>query len=110
MNFWLGPKAGMSLIQHHWAHPGDSKCCHILNLLILCGDPGLAAPEMYLSSRCVSLQIQDIQGAIDGEFPECLVLLKELDNRLLEIEEKLINCGYKENCVDIKLERAKIKR
>nr|XP_023417215.1 cilia- and flagella-associated protein 46 isoform X2 [Cavia porcellus] len=63
-----------------------------------------------LEARCVSLQIQDIQGAIDGEFPECLVLLKELDNRLLEIEEKLINCGYKENCVDIKLERAKIKR
>ncbi|XP_013358484.1 PREDICTED: cilia- and flagella-associated protein 46 isoform X2 [Chinchilla lanigera] len=63
-----------------------------------------------LEARCVSLQIQIIQGSADSEFPECLVLLKELDNCLLEMEEKFINCGYKKNCVDIKLERAKIKR
>ncbi|XP_021108879.1 cilia- and flagella-associated protein 46 isoform X3 [Heterocephalus glaber] len=62
------------------------------------------------ASRCVSLQIQIIQDSPDSEFSECLVLLKELDNSLLEIEEKFINCGYKGNCVDIKLERAKIKR
>lgn len=37
-------------------------------------------------------------------------MLKEMDNRLLEIEERLINCGYKENCVDVKAARAKLKR
>ncbi|XP_019062592.1 cilia- and flagella-associated protein 46 isoform X2 [Fukomys damarensis] len=63
-----------------------------------------------LEARCVSLQIQIVQDSADSEFPECLVLLKELDSSLLEIEEKFINCGYKENCVDIKLEHAKIKR
>ncbi|KAM6182244.1 cilia- and flagella-associated protein 46 [Erethizon dorsatum] len=63
-----------------------------------------------LEARCVSLQIQVIQDSADGEFPGCSVLLKKLDNCLLEIEEKFINCGYKENCVDMKLEHAKIKR
>lgn len=27
-----------------------------------------------------------------------------------EIEEKFTSCGHKENCVDVKLERAKLKR
>ncbi|XP_023564812.1 cilia- and flagella-associated protein 46 [Octodon degus] len=63
-----------------------------------------------LEARCVSIQIQLIRDSADSEFPECLALLKELDRCLLDTEETFISCGYKEHCVDIKLERAKIKR
>lgn len=60
--------------------------------------------------RCASLRIRVAQEPVDGEPSECLFLLKEMDDYLLEIEKKFTDCGYKENCVDIKLERAKIKR
>lgn len=60
--------------------------------------------------RCVSLQIRAIQEPARCETPECLFLLTEMHDHLMEIEEKLAAWGYKENCVDVKLERAKIKR
>ncbi|ELW67298.1 hypothetical protein TREES_T100016876 [Tupaia chinensis] len=63
-----------------------------------------------LEARCLSLQITVAQEMVDQESPECPFFLKEVDNCLLEIEKKFVNCGYRENCVDIKLERAKIKR
>ncbi|XP_045665372.1 cilia- and flagella-associated protein 46 isoform X6 [Ursus americanus] len=63
-----------------------------------------------LEARCVSLQIRAIQEPAGCEPPECLFLLTEMHDHLMEIEEKLASWGYKENCVDIKLERAKIKR
>ncbi|XP_073096194.1 cilia- and flagella-associated protein 46 isoform X2 [Manis javanica] len=63
-----------------------------------------------LEARCASLRIRVAQEPVDGEPSECLFLLKEMDDYLLEIEKKFTDCGYKENCVDIKLERAKIKR
>ncbi|KAM9618801.1 cilia- and flagella-associated protein 46 [Trichechus inunguis] len=62
------------------------------------------------STPCVGLQIRAIQGTVHSEPSEYSMLLNKLDNCLLEIEKKFINCGYKEKCVDIKLERAKIKR
>lgn len=58
----------------------------------------------------MSLQIRAIQEPAGCEPPECLFLLTEMHDHLMEIEEKLASWGYKENCVDIKLERAKIKR
>ncbi|XP_004375045.1 cilia- and flagella-associated protein 46 [Trichechus manatus latirostris] len=63
-----------------------------------------------LEARCVGLQIRAIQGTVHSEPSEYSMLLNKLDSCLLEIEKKFINCGYKEKCVDIKLERAKIKR
>ncbi|XP_008581370.1 PREDICTED: tetratricopeptide repeat protein 40, partial [Galeopterus variegatus] len=63
-----------------------------------------------LEARCVSLQITVAQEAADSEPPDGCFLLKGMDDTLMKIEEKFINCGYRENCVDIKLERAKIKR
>ncbi|XP_030895776.1 cilia- and flagella-associated protein 46-like isoform X2 [Leptonychotes weddellii] len=60
-----------------------------------------------LEARCVRLRIRAVQGLLDCE---CLFLLTELDDHLMEIEKKLTTWGYRENCVDIKLERAKIKR
>ncbi|KAM9197443.1 cilia- and flagella-associated protein 46 [Dugong dugon] len=56
------------------------------------------------------VRIRAIQGTVHSEPSEYSMLLNKLDNCLLEIEKKFINCGYKEKCVDIKLERAKIKR
>lgn len=50
---------------------------------------------------------QEAVGSEPSEFP---CLLNELDGCLQEIEEKFTSCGYKENCVDVKLQRAKIKR
>ncbi|XP_012516129.1 PREDICTED: cilia- and flagella-associated protein 46 [Propithecus coquereli] len=63
-----------------------------------------------LEARCLSLQVKVARESVDNEPLECLVSLKELDNRLMEIEKKFISCGYRENCVDIKLERAQVKR
>ncbi|XP_057361386.1 cilia- and flagella-associated protein 46 [Manis pentadactyla] len=63
-----------------------------------------------LEARCASLRIRVALEPVDGEPSECSFLLKEMDNYLLEIEKKFTDCGYKENCVDVKLERAKIKR
>lgn len=60
--------------------------------------------------RCVSLRVRAVEDLAGSEPPECLLLLTELHDRLTEIEKKLTACGYKEKCVDIKLERAKIKR
>ncbi|XP_073934125.1 cilia- and flagella-associated protein 46 isoform X3 [Castor canadensis] len=63
-----------------------------------------------LEARHACLQIQLTLNSANKESPEGLSVLKEMDNRLLEIEERLINCGYKENCVDVKAARAKLKR
>nr|XP_031529914.1 cilia- and flagella-associated protein 46 [Vicugna pacos] len=61
-------------------------------------------------SSCVHLQIQASQELAEGESPACSSLLMEMDDRLLGIEEKFISCGCQEKCVEIKLERAKLKR
>ncbi|XP_043453885.1 cilia- and flagella-associated protein 46 isoform X3 [Prionailurus bengalensis] len=63
-----------------------------------------------LEARCVSLQIKAAQESADGEPPGCLLLLNKMDDCLTEIEKRLITWGYRDNCVDVKLERAKIKR
>ncbi|XP_072828265.1 cilia- and flagella-associated protein 46 isoform X4 [Vicugna pacos] len=63
-----------------------------------------------LEARCVHLQIQASQELAEGESPACSSLLMEMDDRLLGIEEKFISCGCQEKCVEIKLERAKLKR
>lgn len=71
--------------------------------------PGLQSTRGTVRAprRCVRLRIRAVQGLLDCE---CLFLLTELDDHLMEIEKKLTTWGYRENCVDIKLERAKIKR
>ncbi|XP_049501881.1 cilia- and flagella-associated protein 46 isoform X1 [Panthera uncia] len=63
-----------------------------------------------LEARCVSLQIKAAQESADNEPPGCFLLLNKMDDCLTEIEKRLITWGYRDNCVDIKLERAKIKR
>nr|XP_030688013.1 cilia- and flagella-associated protein 46 [Globicephala melas] len=63
-----------------------------------------------LEARCVSLQLKAAQEPGDSEPFQNSALLMEMDNRLLEIEEKFTSIGHKEKCVDIKLERAKMKR
>ncbi|XP_007452074.1 PREDICTED: tetratricopeptide repeat protein 40 [Lipotes vexillifer] len=63
-----------------------------------------------LEARCVSLQVKAAQELEDSEPFQNSLLLMEMDDRLLEIEEKFTNIGHKEKCVDIKLERAKMKR
>lgn len=60
--------------------------------------------------RCVSLQLQAAQERGDSEPFQNSALLMEMENRLLEMEEKFTSIGHKEKCVDIKLERAKMKR
>ena len=64
----------------------------------------------HVPYRCVSLQIKAAQESADGEPPGCLLLLNKKDDCLTEIEKRLITWGYRDNCVDIRLERAKIKR
>lgn len=79
--------------------------CHVGHLL--------AGPKVECPSRphrSLNLQIQVAQESVGSESCESPFLLSELYDQLLEIEEKFVNCGYKENCVDIKLERGKIKR
>nr|XP_058910979.1 cilia- and flagella-associated protein 46 [Kogia breviceps] len=63
-----------------------------------------------LEARCVSLQIKAIQEPVDCEPVPNSFLLMEMDDRLLEIEEKFTSIGHKEQCVDIRLERAQMKR
>ncbi|XP_070288236.1 cilia- and flagella-associated protein 46 isoform X2 [Myotis yumanensis] len=63
-----------------------------------------------LEARSLNLRIRVAQESVGSESSEFPFLLSELYDQLLEIEEKFVNCGYKENCVDIKLERGKIKR
>ncbi|XP_022424099.2 cilia- and flagella-associated protein 46 [Delphinapterus leucas] len=63
-----------------------------------------------LEARCVSLQIKAAQEPEASEPFQNSLLLMEMDDRLLEIEEKFTNIGHNEKCVDIKLERAKMKR
>ncbi|XP_007935070.1 cilia- and flagella-associated protein 46 [Orycteropus afer afer] len=63
-----------------------------------------------LEARCVSLQIQSIEESVYSEPSGYSPLLNKMDECLLELEKRFIQCGRKEKCVDIKLERAKIKR
>lgn len=69
-----------------------------------------APPRPAPPPRCVSLQIKAAQEPEDSEPFQNSLLLMEMDDRLLEIEEKFTNIGHNEKCVDIKLERAKMKR
>ncbi|KAK2099303.1 Cilia- and flagella-associated protein 46, partial [Saguinus oedipus] len=59
---------------------------------------------------CLSLRVRVAQESAVTEPTEYSLLLKEMDDSLLDIERRFTECGYKENCVDVKLERAKIKR
>lgn len=60
--------------------------------------------------RSLNLRIHVAKESVDSETSEFVFLLSELYEGLLEIEEKFVRCGYKEKCVDIKLERSKLKR
>ncbi|XP_070326623.1 cilia- and flagella-associated protein 46 isoform X5 [Odocoileus virginianus] len=63
-----------------------------------------------LEARCVSLQIKAVEEQLDRDPQENLFLMLEIDRRLLEVEEKFASIGHKEQCMDIQLERARIKR
>ncbi|XP_076982551.1 cilia- and flagella-associated protein 46 isoform X2 [Tamandua tetradactyla] len=63
-----------------------------------------------LEARCAALCARAVQTPADSEPSGTRTLLSRLDGSLLEIEKKFINCGHRESCIDIKLERAKIKR
>ncbi|KAL0616897.1 Cilia- and flagella-associated protein 46 [Plecturocebus cupreus] len=60
-----------------------------------------------LEARCLSLRVSAAQ---ESAVPEPAERLLEMDDSLLDIERRFSDCGYKENCVDVKLERAKLKR
>lgn len=79
--------------------------CHVGHTLV---EPKVECPSR--PHRCLNLRIRIAQESVDSEPLEFPFLLSELYERLLETEEKFVSCGYKENCVDIKLERAKLKR
>ncbi|XP_075389603.1 cilia- and flagella-associated protein 46 [Tenrec ecaudatus] len=63
-----------------------------------------------LEARCISLQLQVVQESFSSHPSEFLELLVKMDQSLVDIEKKFISCGCREHCVDVKLERAKIKR
>ncbi|XP_052617131.1 cilia- and flagella-associated protein 46 isoform X5 [Peromyscus californicus insignis] len=65
---------------------------------------------MELEARCVTLQIQLACNSVDGELLEYPLLLMDLEKHLLKVEENFIRSGYKKNCVDLKLEHARIKK
>lgn len=60
--------------------------------------------------RCVNLQIKAVQEQLDRDPLQNLFLTLEIDSRLLEVEEKFVSIGRKEKCMDIQLERARLKR
>lgn len=64
----------------------------------------------FLTSRCVTLQIQLTCNSVDGELLEHPLLLMDLEKHLLKVEENFIRSGYKKKCVDLKLEHARIKK
>lgn len=72
--------------------------------------PSVAASPRPRPCRCVSLQIKAVEGQLDRDPQENLALTLEIDRRLLEVEEKFASIGHKEKCMDIQLERARIKR
>ena len=72
--------------------------------------PSVAVSPRPRPCRCVSLQIKAVEGQLDRDPQENLVLTLEIDRRLLEVEEKFASIGHKEKCMDIQLERARIKR
>lgn len=75
------------------------------------GPPVAASPRPRpRPRRCVSLQIKAVEGQLDRDPQENLFLTLEVDRRLLEVEEKFASIGHKEKCVDIQLERARVKR
>ncbi|KAM7074050.1 cilia- and flagella-associated protein 46 isoform 1-T1 [Molossus nigricans] len=63
-----------------------------------------------LEARCLNLRTQVAQEAVGSEPSQFPSLLSELDGCLQEVEGKFTGCGYREKCVDVKLQRAKIKR
>ncbi|KAB0347365.1 hypothetical protein FD754_012222 [Muntiacus muntjak] len=63
-----------------------------------------------LESRCLSLQIKATEEQLGRDPQENLLLTLEIDRRLLEVEEKFASIGHREKCMDIQLERARIKR
>ncbi|KAI4530357.1 hypothetical protein MG293_019246 [Ovis ammon polii] len=63
-----------------------------------------------LEARCVNLQIKVVQEQLDRDPLQNLFLTLEIDGRLLEVEEKFVSIGRKEKCMDIQLERARLKR
>ncbi|XP_010857855.1 PREDICTED: protein CFAP46, partial [Bison bison bison] len=63
-----------------------------------------------LEARCVHLQIRAVREQLDRDPLENLFLMLEIENRLLEVEEKFASIGQEERCMDIQLERARMKR
>ncbi|XP_045438178.1 cilia- and flagella-associated protein 46 [Pipistrellus kuhlii] len=63
-----------------------------------------------LEARSAKLRIRVARESMDGESSQLPFPLSELYDQLLDIERKFVSCGHKENCVDIMLERSKLKR
>lgn len=64
----------------------------------------------HLSGRCVKLHIGYACDLIGKELKSYPILLRELEDHLLEVEENFIYGGHHKNSVDLKLEHARIKR
>lgn len=104
-------KAQWYLIQCAWVDSGQKECCCDLGLLDLVGETSVSTIlRRYLSSRCVTLQVQLSFSLVDKALLECPFVLADLENHLVEVEEKFIQSGYKRKFVDLKLEHAQIKK
>nr|XP_024202467.2 cilia- and flagella-associated protein 46 isoform X2 [Pan troglodytes] len=119
--FWYNSTLTLAEALLSMEHSGrEATVCHIFQKLINAFKilkkerpnrlPLLEFMITDLEARCLSLRVRVAQHSAVTEPTECSLLLKEMDDGLLEIERKFIDYGCKENCVDIKLERAKIKR
>ncbi|XP_017369055.1 cilia- and flagella-associated protein 46 isoform X2 [Cebus imitator] len=119
--FWYNSTLTLAETLLSMEHSGqEATVCHIFQKLISALKilkkerpnrmPLLEFMITDLEARCLSLRVRVAQESAVREPTECSLLLKEMDDSLLDIERRFIDCGYKENCVDVKLERAKIKR
>ena len=72
--------------------------------------PSVAAMPRPRPRRWVHLQIRAVREQLDRDPLESLFLMLEIENRLLEVEEKFASIGHEERCMDIQLERARMKR
>ncbi|XP_054441049.1 cilia- and flagella-associated protein 46 [Pteronotus mesoamericanus] len=72
--------------------------------------PHLELMATDLEARCLSLRTQAARASVGSGPSELPSLLKELDGCLLAVEKKFAQCGSRESCVDVLLQRVEIKR
>ncbi|XP_049646414.1 cilia- and flagella-associated protein 46-like [Suncus etruscus] len=72
--------------------------------------PALELMITELESRCLSLRVQSTQKQAGQRSELCMAVLCQLDDLLVDLGKRLVGCGCSEKCVDIMMERVKVKR